>query len=87
MIYPNLALFDKGLKSSWSRRIYQEDEVWAIYPIHYGLDKISIFGCIYPRNLKESTENEFWLDYIIAIEDLIVKQQPFNYKEACAVPI
>ena len=29
----------------------------------------------------------FWLDYIKAIEDLIVKRQPFNFREACAMPI
>ena len=29
----------------------------------------------------------FWLDCIIAIEDLIVKRQPFNYIEVYAVPI
>ena len=78
---------DKALKASWSRRIYKENESWEIFPIHYGLDKISIFGDIYRNNLKNSTKNIFWLDYIIAIEDLIVKRQPFNFMEACAVAI
>ena len=29
----------------------------------------------------------FWLDYITFIEDLIVKRQPFNFTEACGVPV
>ena len=29
----------------------------------------------------------FWLDYITSIEDLIVKRKPFNFSEACGVPI
>ena len=34
-----------------------------------------------------STENEFWLDCITAIEHLIVKRQFCNFTEACAMPI
>ena len=56
-------------------------------PIHYGLDKILILGDIYLSKLKNSTINVFWLDYITSIEDLIVKRQPFNFTEACGVPI
>ena len=29
----------------------------------------------------------FLFDYITFIEDLIVKRQPFNFTEACVVPI
>ena len=86
-IYTNLAIFDKALKANWSRRIYQVSEEWAIFPIHYSLDKIFIFGDIYLVKLKNSTKNVFWRDYISAIEDLIVKRQPFNFTEACAMPI
>ena len=79
--------FDKALKASWSKRIYQEGEGWAAFPMHYGLDKILIFGDIYLSKLKKSTKNVFWLDYITSIEDLIVKRKPFNFTEACGVPI
>ena len=34
-----------------------------------------------------NTNNMFWLDYIIAIEDLIVERQPFTVLEVCATPI
>ena len=85
--YPNLTTFDKGLKASWSKRIYQEGEGWAVFLMHYGVDKILIFGDIYLSKLKKSIKNVFWLDYITSIEDLIVKRQPFNFTEACSVPI
>ena len=85
--YPNRTTFDKALKASWSKRIYQKGEGWAFFPIHYGLDKILIFGDIYLSRLKESTVNVFWLDYITSIEDLIVRRQPINFTEAWGVPI
>ena len=53
--------------------------------MHYGVDKILIFGDIYLSKLKK-IKNVFWLDYITSIEDLIVKRQPFNFTEACGVP-
>ena len=46
----------------------------------YGLDEIFIFGDIYLNKLKNSTkENVFWRENIPAIDDLIVKGQPFNF--------
>ena len=59
----------------------------TIFLMHYFLDKVFIFGDIYLNKLKESTKNVFWLVYITATEELIVKRQPFNFTEACAMPI
>ena len=41
-MFPNLTLFDKALKASWSKRIYQGGEGWAVFPMRYGIDKILI---------------------------------------------
>ena len=40
-----------------------------------------IFGDIYLN------KNVFWLVYITATEEPIVKRQPFKFTEACAMPI
>ena len=60
----------------------------VIFPIEYGLNTIFIFGDMYLNNLKENkTKTMFWLHYILAIGDLIVKRQPFNFIKECAMPI
>ena len=45
--YLNLEIFDKALKTTWVRRIINEEEGWVTFPHHYKIHRLFLFGDIY----------------------------------------
>ena len=45
--YTNLSNFDKALKATWVRRIIKGEEGWSIFPYHFKIHKIFLFGDIF----------------------------------------
>ena len=62
--YLNLEIFDKALKTTWVRRIINEDEGWATFPHHYKIHRLFLFGNIYFDTIRENCTNQFWKDVI-----------------------
>ena len=62
--YLNLEIFDKALKTTWIRRITNEEEGWATFPLHYKIHKLFLFGNIYFDIISQKCTNQFWNDVI-----------------------
>ena len=58
----NILMFDKALKIFWLKRLHNEEDGWEKFPRHFKIDKIPIFGDMYPSLLIKNMNNPFWID-------------------------
>ena len=68
--YLYLSNFDKALKVTWVRRIIKGEEGWSIFPFHFKIHKIFLFGDIFLNNIYKECTNNFWKDVIDACRSL-----------------
>ena len=66
----NLQKFDSALKISWIKRLMNQKEGWAIFPMQYGFGNILRYGDKYQEMVIKNTINKFWKDTAKAINEL-----------------
>ena len=56
----NLSLFNSALKISWLKRLLSQTTGWAVFPIHFNIHKLILYGDEFAREVSRSTRNKFW---------------------------
>ena len=83
----NLQKFDSALKISWMKRLLNQNEGWAIFPLKYGIGKILRYGDEYQEIVIANTSNKFWKDTAMAIKALYDTLQYNNTNQIYNTPI
>ena len=52
------------MKTTWVRRIINEEEGWVTFPHHYKIHRLFLFGDIYFNIVRQKCTNQFWKDVI-----------------------
>ena len=68
----DLEFFDKALKLSWLKRIYQQTNGWAEFPIRYNIHKLVLYGDRYAEIVAKRVKNKFWADVAKGAQMLLV---------------
>ena len=87
MNYLNLFNFDRALKASWVRRIIKGEEGWSIFPFHFKIHKIFLFGDIFLDNIYKKCNNDFWKDVIEACRSLYDKIWLLHSSDRSLMPL
>ena len=84
----NLNAFITSLKSTWIRRLLQNDGTWSnIILENLNLNKITIYGNKYTKTIINQVKNKFWKDVLESYSKLIEMNIPQSEEEFLSCPI
>ena len=76
----NITVFNNALKISWLKRLKNQDDGWELFPRHYKIHRMIIFGDRYLNLILQKIDNPFWKDVVKSCISLfnIVKKENNN---------
>ena len=57
-----MSLFNSALKISWLKRLLPQTTGWAVFPIHFNIHILILYGNEFARRVSRNTGNQFWSD-------------------------
>ena len=83
----NLSLFNSALKMSWLKRLLPQSTGWAVFPIHFNIHKLILYGDEFARRISKNTRNKFWADVAGSVLNFLNCQKIKNIHDLHNTPL
>ena len=83
----NLKIFDASLKISWIKRLINQSQGWAEFPIQSGINDILKYGDKFPKKILGTIKNKFWYDMVHSIIKLNTTMKYNNAMQLQNMPL
>ena len=83
----NLRAFDTALKISWMKRLLNQSEGWAEFPIRLKIHKVPMYGDLYAKSLLATIKNKFWWDMVNGLVKLEERLKVKNITQVHLMPL
>ena len=57
-----MSLLNSALKISWLKRLLPQTTGWTVFPIHFNIHKLILYGDEFARRVSRNTRNQFGSD-------------------------